>query len=65
MSAFDERGRLITSSKDVEVSSLPSFVEQSLFKLKELSLILSELKITNIYNAIGYEQEIKEIDTED
>ena len=35
MSVFDDRGRLVTSARDVEVSSLPLSVEQNIANLSE------------------------------
>jgi len=35
MSVFDDHGRLITSGKDVEITSLPLSVEQNIASLSE------------------------------
>ena len=37
MSVFDDRGRLVTSARDVEVSKLPLSVEQNIATLSEAS----------------------------
>lgn len=63
MTKFDDRGREVETAKDVEVTELPPTESHTIESA--LSFILAELKIMNAYNAIGYNQEIKEIDTED
>ena len=66
MSVFDERGRLVTSARDVEVSSLPLSVEQNIANLSEANdEILVQTKVSNLHLSEMTDETFDESDIEE